>query len=102
MDALILSRIPHRIWENVERAVIEVWAIPEVNEVDVEKLLSMWEGFKYVSWAPNSHANISFTEVSEFWLKKSGKESRNLFLSRTSAAATSVLAPSTRPNTKNS
>jgi FkbM family methyltransferase len=82
MDALILSRIPQRIWENVECAVIEVWAIPEINELDVENLLSMWERFEYVSWAPNSKKTITLDEISEFWLKKSGKEFRNLFLSK--------------------
>ena len=85
MDALILSRIPQRIWENVECAVIEVWALPEINELDVEKLLSMWEGFKYVSWEPNSKKTITLDEINQFWLKKSGKELGNLFLSKSKA-----------------
>ena len=102
MDALILSRIPQRIWENVECAVIEVWALPEINELDVEKLLSMWEKFEYMSWTPNSKKTITLDEINQSWLKKSGKELGNLFLSRTSAAATRVLVPSTKTTTKNS
>jgi FkbM family methyltransferase len=102
MDALILSRIPQRIWEKVECAVIEVWALPEVNEIDVKNLISMWNGFEYVSWAPNLDKNISLDEVSEFWLKKSGKEFGNLYLSKTSAAAARVLARSTRITIRNS
>ncbi|CAB4911503.1 unannotated protein [freshwater metagenome] len=83
MDPLILSRIPQRIWEKVECAVIEVWALPEIDEVDVKNLLSMWEGFEYASWAPNSNKSITLNEVSKFWLRKSGLENGNLFLSKT-------------------
>jgi FkbM family methyltransferase len=82
MDTVILSRIPQRIWDNVECAVIEVWALPEINELHVEKLLSMWKKFEYISWAPNSKKTITLDEVREIWLKRSGKEYGNLFLSK--------------------
>jgi FkbM family methyltransferase len=83
MDALILSRFPERIWENCESAVIEVWALAEVCERDVESLLSMCQVFKYVGWNPDvwEERKIELNEVSEFWLSKSGS-SRNLFLSQ--------------------
>jgi len=82
MDSVILSRIPERIWEKVECAVIEIWALPEVNESDVEKLLSMWEGFEYKSWVPDSRKTITLNQISDFWLNKSGNELGNLFLSK--------------------
>jgi FkbM family methyltransferase len=82
MDAFILSRIPRRIWERVERAAIEVWAFPEVAREDVERLISLWGAFEYISWEPTLKARIDLTEIADFWTSKSGSE-RNLFLSRT-------------------
>ena len=81
MDALILSRFPARIWKNCESAVIEVWALAEVSELDVEGLLSMFQEFMYVGWHPNGgkKMKIELNEVSDFWLSKSGS-SRSLFL----------------------
>ncbi len=82
MDALILSRIPERIWKNCESAVIEVWALDEIGKEDVEALLSMCEEFANASWQPSIRKEkIKLSEVSEFWLSKSGT-SKNLFLSR--------------------
>jgi len=82
MDALILSRIPGAIWQNTEVAVIEVWALSEVSEQDVTHLLTMFQNFEYFSWNPISQDIKSLSEISEFWLSKSGT-SRNLFLSKT-------------------
>jgi len=81
MDALILSRFPERIWKKCESAVIEVWALPEVSERNVEQLLSMCQQFEYVSWYPNvgKEKRIEFSEVSGFWLSKA-RAYRNLFL----------------------
>ena len=83
MDALILSRLPERIWKNCESAVIEVTALPEVSKEDVEGFLSMCREFEYVGWLPNAGGKkkIELSEVSEFWLSKSG-DFRNLFLSK--------------------
>ena len=82
MDALILSRIPNRIWQNTEVAIIEVWALPEIRKQDVTRLLTMFQNFNYVSWNSNSRERIDLDEISEYWLSKSGT-SRNLFLSKT-------------------
>ena len=82
MDALILSRIPNRIWERTEVAIIEVWALPEIREQDVTRLLAMCQNFNYASWTPNSRERIDLDEISEYWLSKSGTF-RNLFLSKT-------------------
>jgi len=81
MDALILSRIPNRIWQSTEVAIIEVWALPEIHEQDVTNLLAMCENFEYASWDPKSQQRIGFDEISEYWLSKSGTM-RNLFLSK--------------------
>jgi FkbM family methyltransferase len=84
MDALILSRIPNRIWQKTEVAVIEVWALPEIREEDVTKFLDMCQDFEYASWHPNSQERIGLNEISKYWLSKSGAM-RNLFLSKTLA-----------------
>jgi len=81
MDALVLSRIPKRIWKNTEVAVIEVWALPEIQEKDVTRLLAMFEYFEYASWNPDFKNLICLNEVSEYWLSKIGT-SRNLFVSK--------------------
>jgi FkbM family methyltransferase len=83
MDALILSLFPERIWQKCQSAVIEVWALPEISNIDVEGVLSMFKGFDHVSWQPYSDEDISLSEVMEFWLSKSSA-SKNLFLSRNS------------------
>jgi FkbM family methyltransferase len=82
MDALILSRIPELIWKNCESAVIEVWSLNSISKKDVDAFLSMCQEFEYVGWHPNTEKErIELSEVSEFWLSKSGSE-RNLFMSK--------------------
>jgi FkbM family methyltransferase len=81
MDALILSRIPLRIWQNTVAAVIEIWAVPEVSEIDVTNLLAKIQSFEHGRWHPKSAKKVDFNEVGEFWMSKTG-QSRNLFLSR--------------------
>jgi phage-related protein len=77
-----LSRLPKRIWENCESAVIEVWALDEISRKDVDHLLSKCQDFAQVSWYPNARGReIELSEVREFWLSKSGSY-RNLFLSK--------------------
>ena len=82
MDALILSRIPNRIWEKVERAIIEVWALPEISDQDVTNLLLMCQHFKFRSWEPKFQSALELSEIREFWLGKSGNV-RNLYFSKT-------------------
>jgi FkbM family methyltransferase len=82
MDALILSRLPKRIWENCESAIIEVWSLDKINKKDVDSLLSKCQDFAQVSWHPNARGReVELSEVREFWLSKSGS-ARNLFLSK--------------------
>ena len=79
MDALILSRLPRRIWEKCVAAVIEVWALPQVNKKDVESLLSMLEDFEYLDWSPTFERKLSLHEIQEFWLGNSDNQ-KNLFV----------------------
>ena len=64
----------------VDKPVIEVWALPEINKKHVEDLLVNIQKFEFVDWTPKSQKKIAFHEISEFWLSKSGAQ-RNLFLS---------------------
>lgn len=83
MDALILSRFPEQIWQKCQSAVIEVWALPDINKTDVQRFLSMCKGFDYVSWNPHSGKakKLEFNEIIKFWTNKSGA-TRSLFLSK--------------------
>jgi len=80
-DPLILSRIPTSIWNKIESAVIEVWAIPFIDPSDVMELLEKLSVFSFVSWNSELSSKADLQEVSRFWLSKTS-ESRNLFLSR--------------------
>ena len=80
MDALILSRLPINIWLSTERAVIEVWALPQINAQDVDKLLIMWSNLDF-SWTSDFRIRIGLNEIREFWLSNSGL-SKNLFLTK--------------------
>jgi FkbM family methyltransferase len=82
MDALILSLIPSRIWERVQRVAVEVWALPHTDISGVERVLDMCKNFGSVSWGPELKEKIEFQEVFDFWTGKSSEE-KNLFLSRT-------------------
>lgn len=82
MDALILSRFPKSIWKNCVSAVIEVWALDEISNKDVETLLPMFQEFDYVPWEFKTRIEkIELSEISKFWLSKS-RLHRNLFLSK--------------------
>jgi FkbM family methyltransferase len=81
MDALIMSRIPSRIWKKIECCIIEVWAINEISALDVDNLLLMSANFKYISWNSKSKERIGSNEIREFWLSKSGAV-RNLYYSK--------------------
>ena len=81
MDSLILSRIPEEIWKAVECAIIEVWALPDINSLTVMNLLYRFQDFSYASWDPFSGQLVSMEEIRDFWLNKNG-ESRNLYLSK--------------------
>lgn len=80
-DALILSRIPPAAWSKVDAAVIEVWALPSINESDVNILLSKLSEFSCVSWDSDFTNNLDLDILAKFWLSKTS-ESRNLFIRR--------------------
>lgn len=64
-DALILSRIPTEVWMRVNAAVVEVWAIPEINDAEVAKWLEICQEFALsvhlgeMTLSPNSFATIA-------------------------------------------
>ncbi len=80
-DALILSRIPSLIWDKIESAVIEVWALPFIDKTHIELLLQKMDDFSDISWNSDLSSKINLQEISNFWLSKTS-ESRNLFLRR--------------------
>ena len=79
-DSLILSQFPLEFWNKCQGAVIEVWALPEIDAAPVRRLLNMWSRYWNYNWAPDGSDPASIDEIEIFWLSKSGK-SRNLFLS---------------------
>lgn len=81
-DAMISSRLPKRIWDETMTALIEIWAINEIEETDVVNCIELWKTFDRVSWSSHGKDRVSLSAVAEFWLSKSG-EVRNLFLGRT-------------------
>lgn len=80
-DPLILSRIPSSIWNKIESAVVEVWALPFIDPSHVKELLEKLSVFSVASWNSELSSKADLQEVSRFWLSKTS-ESRNLFLSR--------------------
>jgi hypothetical protein len=70
------------MWAGVERAALEVWALPHTDRRDVERVLNRCADFGSLSWDPDLKEKIEFQEVFDFWTGKSSKE-KNLFLSRT-------------------
>jgi hypothetical protein len=80
-DAKILSRIPPKAWSSINSAVIEVWALPEVELSDVERLIGIWRDlakFKFYS-SSNTSIELTLEEIELLWGSKSGK-SMNLRL----------------------
>jgi hypothetical protein len=80
-DALVLSRIPERIWDKTESAVVEIWASKEIDERDVSGCIRMWGMYKRLSWDGAGHLNCTLEEVRNFWLSQDNTQ-RNLFISR--------------------
>jgi hypothetical protein len=80
MDALIMSEFPQEIWVKIQCAIMEVWALPEIREDHVRKLLFNLEKTHVAKWE-RQEKEINVREIQEFWLSKSG-ESKNLYLKK--------------------
>ena len=78
-DAKILSLLPGGIWGKCKGAIIEVWALPEVESEDIERLIDMWTHFSSYNWKYDGTAPTNLCDIRSFWLSKSGK-SRNLYI----------------------
>jgi FkbM family methyltransferase len=85
MDPLILSRIPDIIWDKVIAAVVEIWALPEIEIKHVEGLIAMWSGFKIeleiLSPIKKRKVEISTSDLKNLWTEKSYRQG-NLYLTR--------------------
>lgn len=81
LDALILSRFPNLFWSKVERAIIEIWAIPSIQKKHVDFILNQLSLFQFTSFSIDRTKSVDSEEIRKFWLGKSGKH-LNLFLSR--------------------
>jgi FkbM family methyltransferase len=81
MDALILAKFPIEAWDKVFSVVVEVWALSDICETDVDKLVALWSSFEYISWSPDFKSAIDLIDVRNYWISKSNNQ-RNLFLKR--------------------
>lgn len=80
-DAKILCQLTERVWHSTEAAVVEVWALREIDSSDVTRCIELWRDFTNVSWSSVIKENIGFKEVYSFWTAGNGA-SWNLFLSK--------------------
>lgn len=74
-DARILSLIPFSIWENIRAAVVEVWALPDIGEEEISKLMSIWEKLPHLKFSSSLSPLhfLTLPEIRQFWSSKSGK-----------------------------
>ena len=74
-DARILSLIPFSTWENIRAAVIEVWALPDIDGDELSKLMSIWEKLPHLKFSSSSSPLhfLTLAEIRQFWGSKSGK-----------------------------
>lgn len=73
MDQVILARLPLELWGRVERAVVEVWALPEVQRSDVGTLVDIWRDFRVISWDADLNSRVDLEEVQDFWTGQTGR-----------------------------
>ncbi len=78
-EASILSMIPNNLWVNIERAVIEITAIPNLAESEIDSILKNFSTFKFRSWFADKSEAIALNEIKDFWLGKN-YWTRNLYL----------------------
>jgi FkbM family methyltransferase len=72
-DSKILSLLPADVWSKCEGAVIEVWALPEIELKYVEKLMCTWGHFSEFNWAADGSAPTNLREIRSFWLSTSSR-----------------------------
>jgi FkbM family methyltransferase len=71
MDANVLSVLPQNILNNVESAVVEVWALPDINPEDVENFIKKVSISHFLGWSEATIGKIQPESVGNFWLSKS-------------------------------
>jgi hypothetical protein len=74
-DAKILSQIPPKVWSSIKTAVIEMWALPEIEHEDIARLIDTWRNLAKYKFYDSSKAGLELTleEVQLIWGSKSGK-----------------------------
>jgi FkbM family methyltransferase len=78
-DAVVLASISKTIWDRTEAAVVEIWALEQIDYSDVDRLIQLWGSFNSICWSFNPKTKISLSELANFWLNRSG-DSRNVFM----------------------
>ncbi len=81
MDAKVLSLFSKPFWSQTLGCVVEIWALPSVNEEHVEMLMDLWQSFNHFSWDISLEIKTNLQEVKDFWLSGSGA-TRNLFITK--------------------
>lgn len=82
MDAKVLSLFSKSFWSQTLGCVVEIWALPSVNEDHVEILIDLWRSFDHFSWDSSLKIKTNLQEIKDFWLSGSGA-TKNLFLTKT-------------------
>jgi FkbM family methyltransferase len=74
-DAKILSQIPPKVWSSIKTAVIEIWALPEIEHDDIARLINTWRNLAKYRFYDSSKTGLELTleEVQLIWGSKSGK-----------------------------
>lgn len=81
MDSKVLSLFSELFWSQTLGCVVEIWALPSVNEKHVERLVDLWHSFDYFSWDISLKVKTNLKEVKDFWINGSGA-TKNLFMAK--------------------
>jgi FkbM family methyltransferase len=73
MDASVLSALPENILNKVESAVVEVWALPDVNPKDVHRFIERLSKKHLLGWSEATLGKTTSESVENFWLSQSSK-----------------------------
>ena len=79
MDATVLHQIDSESWDKVERAVIEVWALPEIISSHVNILMRNISNSHSFGWDMNSVGELDIEDVISFWTSHT-RECRDLYI----------------------
>ena len=78
MEPEILSSITSDVWGKFKAGIIEVFAMSEIQEFQVNVVVELLNEMFDLSWSSDFAKNINFGEVRDFWLSKNNGI-RNLY-----------------------